>query len=134
MATFFRTAFAKAGVGTLVAMTFGRTNRNPSVSKKKNVLFLIMGPPTEPAHWLALENGRGVTGVGVVVHPVVGVHGPPVPPVLGVAVEFVGSGLGHVGDLGAGQLAILAGVGIRDHRGFFNLVRADGQVGGAGSY
>src|SRR5271170_4341630 len=60
--TLFRTADAKAGVGTVVGRTLGRTKRNPSVSKKKKVLFLIIGPPTEPAHWLALENGRGVNG------------------------------------------------------------------------
>ena len=37
--------------------TFGRTKRKPSVSTKKNVLSLRMGPPTEAAHWLALEKG-----------------------------------------------------------------------------
>lgn len=46
--------------------------------------------------------------------------------------ECVGSGLGHVGDLGAGQLAILAGVCVGDDRGFLNLVGADGQVGRTG--
>src|ERR1019366_6323705 len=54
LVTLFRTAVAKAGVGMVNGMTLGRRKRNPSVSKKKNVLFLIIGPPTEPAHWLAL--------------------------------------------------------------------------------
>src|ERR1035437_9214385 len=55
--TLAMTAFAKAVVGMLVAMTFGRTKRNPSVSKKKKVLSLITGPPTEVAHWFAFERG-----------------------------------------------------------------------------
>src|SRR5580700_1534887 len=63
VATLFRTAVAKAALGTVVGMTLGRIKRKPSVSKKKKVLFLIMGPPTEPAHWLAFEKGRGAWGV-----------------------------------------------------------------------
>jgi len=43
-------------------MLLGRMKRRPSVSKKKKVLFLIIGPPTDAAHWFALEKGRGVTG------------------------------------------------------------------------
>src|ERR1039457_364519 len=63
--TLLRTAFAKAAVGMTVGMTLGKRNRNPSVSKKKNVLFLIIGPPTAAAHWFALEKGRGVILPGV---------------------------------------------------------------------
>src|ERR1700680_4060134 len=63
--TLASTAPAKAALGTVVAITLGKRKRNPSVSKKKNVLFLIIGPPTEAAHWFALENGRGVILPGV---------------------------------------------------------------------
>src|SRR5208283_4134441 len=63
LATLFRIAPANAGVGMYVGMLLGRIKRRPSVSKKKKVLFLMIGPPIEPAHWFALEKGRGVTGV-----------------------------------------------------------------------
>src|ERR1039458_10055343 len=59
-ATLARTAVAKAGVGMFVEKLFGRTKRNPSVSKKKKVLSLITGPPTEVAHWFAFERGFAV--------------------------------------------------------------------------
>src|ERR1700675_683707 len=61
--TLFRTAVAKAEVGMVNGTTLGKRKRSPSVSTKKNVLFLIIGPPTAAAHWFALEKGRGVTGV-----------------------------------------------------------------------
>src|ERR1700758_4485811 len=38
----------------------GMSRRKPSVSMKKKVLFLTMGPPKEAAHWLALSKGRAV--------------------------------------------------------------------------
>src|ERR1035437_3398352 len=60
VATLARTAFAKAGVGMFVRKVFGRTKRNPSVSKKQKVLSLITGPPTEVAHWFAFERGFAV--------------------------------------------------------------------------
>ena len=43
-------AAAKAGVGMFTVLTLGSTKRRPSVSKKKKVLFLRIGPPIEPAH------------------------------------------------------------------------------------
>ena len=49
--TLAKTALAKAGFGTVVGKTFGNRKRKPSVSTKKNVLFLIIVPPTEMAHW-----------------------------------------------------------------------------------
>src|SRR5271165_5632923 len=58
LATLFRIAPARAGVGIFVGMVLGRIKRRPSVSKKKKVLFLMIGPPIEPAHWFALEKGR----------------------------------------------------------------------------
>src|SRR5580698_2340523 len=44
LATLFSTAVAKAAVGMVSESTLGRTKRRPSVSKKKKVLSLRMGP------------------------------------------------------------------------------------------
>src|SRR5208283_2342613 len=63
------------------------------------------------------------------VQPIVAVHGDAVPPVLEVAVESIGAGLGHVGDLRSGQLSVLARVRVADNGGFLHLVRTDGEVG-----
>jgi hypothetical protein len=38
------------GLGTVPATPRGSRTRSPSVSKKKNSLSLLIGPPTEPAH------------------------------------------------------------------------------------
>ena len=57
--------------------TLGRTKRRPSLSTKKKVLFLKIGPPMESAHWLAFAKGRGVYAVDAgIVEPVVGVQQP----------------------------------------------------------
>ncbi len=60
-ATLFSTAVANAGVGMVSESTLGKTKRSPSVSTKKKVLFLRIGPPTDAAHWFAFEKGRDVS-------------------------------------------------------------------------
>ena len=74
MATLFRTALAKAGVGTLVAMTFGRTKRNALGVEEEERLVLDNGTAERTCPLVGVGERPRRLWVRVVAHPVVGVH------------------------------------------------------------
>ena len=93
-------------------------------------MSFLIGPPNEAAHSLLLANGRGVPfrllnqSLASIARPV---HQYSALPWI-----LVGARLGHVGDLRAGLLTVLARVGIGDNGRFLQIVLAQRQVGGAG--
>jgi hypothetical protein len=67
----------------------------------------------------------------LIVEIVIGVHRPAIPPIDGISVPIIGSGLSHEVDVGSSQAPILSGVTIVNDRGFLNVVLAEQQICGA---